>query len=364
MCEAKEQISQNILMITIACYIQSSTLLSGFVTDVTKNEAWISAIIGFIMSIPGIMVFISLAERFPGKSIIEINSIIFGKIMGKVISALYALFFFSLAFLDTSVMNHFIGAFMLPETPIAAIAILFIFVCAWAVRKGAETITRYSMLLFAFVITILLFNGTLMIKNMSYSNLFPIFDLPIKNYLQGAHIIAALPLWGTFTCFAFLPNVQKGANIRKAYWGGLTLGSAVLLFVVIRDTAVLGPMMSSFTQPTFQAVGIIDIGGILTRMEALYVIILLTSLFFQISVILYATVKSTAELFCLRSYKVLVPVISVLVVCFSLLAFNSFIELNYWGTNIAPIVFTLFEVVLPVMTLLVASLRGYRKIKE
>ena len=122
----KEQVSSASLMFTIGCFIQSSTLVVGYITGVAKQDTWLTVIFGFIVALPIIWIFAALGEKFPGKNLIEINDAVFGKIPGKIISVLYIFFFFSLTFLNSGVMTDFVSSSLLPDTPDIAVLIMFI----------------------------------------------------------------------------------------------------------------------------------------------------------------------------------------------------------------------------------------------
>lgn len=360
----KEQISATLLMFSVGCFIQGSTLLIGFVTTTTKHETWIIVITGFIVAFPIIYMYSYLASKFPGKSIMEINDIVYGKIIGKIFSLLYLFFFFSISFLNANDMGDFVVGSILPETPKIAVLILFLSLCAYTVRKGIEPLTRCSILFIIILIAVLIFNSTLLVKNMRLSNFLPIFALPIKSYIQGTQVEAFIPFCEIIIFFMLFPNVRDPQNIKKPLIGGLLIGAGTMLIVVLRDTAVLGPVISMVSSPAFDAVRLINIANTLTRMEMFYVTILTMLLFFKVSIAFYATVIGISQIFKLNSYKILVPVVGVLIAIFALIGFKSSLENAYWGSNIAPFYSMFFEFLLPVITVIVAAVRGFLKNKE
>lgn len=77
------------------------------------------------------------------------------------------------------------------------------------------------------------------------------------------------------------------------------------------------------TYPSFEAVRLIDIAHILTRLEILIAINLLTMGFLRISVFFYGTVLGIAQLLDLRSYRLLVFPVGILMIILSLSNFKS-----------------------------------------
>ena len=357
----KEQVSSASLMFTIGCFIQSSTLVVGYITGVAKQDTWLTVIFGFIVALPIIWIFAALGEKFPGKNLIEINDVVFGKIPGKIISVLYIFFFFSLTFLNSGVMTDFVSSSLLPDTPDIAVLIMFIGVCGYAVRKGLETMTRYSLVFIIIVSVVLIINSLLLIKDMRLDNFQPSFTYPLKNYIQATNEVSILSFGNIVVFFMFFSSLKTPSQIKKPLFGGLIIGAATMIFISARDIAVLGPIIRMITIPAYDAVRLINLANTLTRMEILYAGILLMMLFFKISVLYYATVRAIAQIFNMKSYKLLVPVIGVLIIIFAYNAFDSSAENSYNAANIAPIYQTLFEVILPLVTLIVASIRGFRK---
>lgn len=360
----KEQISAAQLMFSIGCFIQGSTLLTGYVTGVAKQETWISVVAGYIVSLPILGIYIKLANKFPRKNIIQITTSTFGGILGRIISGFYIFFFFSLAFLNTRVMGEFMTGYIMPETPLLAFQIMFIFVCAWAVRKGVETMTRYGVLFVIIVSIVILFNSVLLIKDMKFSNFLPIFSLPITKYIQATHTVVILPFCEIFTFFMIFPYIKESAKVKKALYGGLTIGAITFFAIVLRDTSVLGAANVVFTAPTFEVIRLINVGDIFTRMEILYSTVLLILFFFKVSIVFFAAVMGTAQLFNLHSYRILVPIFGVLITIFSFIAFESPSETSYWGQNIAAVYSSFFEVLLPAITLVVAVIQEKLKNRE
>ncbi len=365
MKKSSEQISTVQLMFSVACFIQASTLLTYPIHGFAKQEAWICVLLGCLISLPIIWIYTSLAKRFPGKSLIEINDIVFGSIVGKIFSVLYIYFFLNLVFLSSRDIGNFVGGFLLPTTPLPAVLIMFLLVCCWAVRKGVKTMTSYAKLMVIIAFAVLLFNSLLLLNIMKFSNLLPIFSLPLKNYLEGSHTTAMLPMCELMAFLMLFPNLRNAKGSAKALWGGFAIGAITLFFNVARDTAVLGPYASLLTSPTFLVARLINVGTIFTRMEVLYAVTIIILMFFKTSVLLYAAVFGISQLLKLDSYKFLVPTFGAIAVIFAIAVFDSTMYESYIAmTGTASIYATFFELILPVITLTVAAVRGFSGKKE
>lgn len=357
MTNQNKKISSNTLAFSIACFFQGTSLLSSFITGVTRQDTWITVISGFILNMLIVYVYVILAKQYPSKNLIEINDMAFGKVIGKIFSILYIFYFFSLAFLDSRILGDFVAGYLMPETPMSIILILFIFTCCYCARKGTKVLTMNATLFVAITTITPLFTTALLIPDMKLSNFLPIFSLPFKSYFQSTHTLATIPSSGTFLFFMLFPDLKNPKEIAKPLTVGTCIGMATMLFFVLRDTAIMGANIALFASPTYEVVRLINVANIFTRMEVLYAVVLIVLLFFQISMIIFATAKAISTLFKLQSYTVIVPAIGSLTVSFAIVAFQSSDEHDFWGANFSAVYVTIFAILLPLGTLLTTAMR-------
>lgn len=352
------------LMFAVACFIHGSTLLAAFVVGVTKQDSCYAILIAFLLSIPLALMYIKLFDIYPGKNILSINDIVFGKIIGKIISCFYLFFFFSLVFLNVREVCSFVAGYILPETPLYAVSIMFVAVCAYAALKGITVMVRYAFLCSALIFGFKIFSTVLLFPKMDFSNYLPAFQLPLINYVNSVHVLVTLPFAEFMVFIMIFPYVEKREEIKKYFLGGMVIGLVLMLLICIRDWAVLGNVATVVTQATFQAARIIDIDDVLSRMEMFFAVGLLVLQFYKVSILLYASSIATAQLFGLKSYKSLVPVLGVLAICFSIIVWDTLAESSYWGSNIAPFYSSFFEIVIPGITFIIVLIKQRKKKKN
>lgn len=326
----------------------------------TKNQSWLVIVIATAVSYMIVSIYARLARNYPGLNLIEINKATFGNVLGIIVSALYIFYFLTLTILSMRELGAFVKSMLLPDTPKTLIYIIFLFVCAYAVRKGAHTLTRYGTLATIIVITALLLNGTLLLNKVHLDNFLPAFTVSIKNYLIGAHIVVMIPFGEILAFIMFMPNMQKPGEFGKALRGGLTIGAVTILFIIVRDIAVLGKYITVSSMPTFNSMRLIDIGDMFTRVEIVYAAILMALLFLKVSILYYATVTGIGKLFKFDQYKILIFIVGSLVIVSANAFFVSSFEQELWY-NVAPTFATLFLFVLPVLTLVVSEIKSQKK---
>lgn len=357
----KGKISDSQLIFSIGCFIQGSTLLSAFVISVSKQDTWFVVLTGFIASLGVMGIYIALMKRYPYKNILQMFEAIFGVFAGKIISTLYFFYFLSLAALNSRDVGNFVLGYILPDTPMIAVLAMFMFVCSWVVRSGIENLVRYSFwyVLVSFIVIFLIY--VLLIKDMKFSNLLPAFTLPPVKYVQGTHIVAAIPFCEIVVFLMMVPSLREQDKAARSFLLGLLIGGVTLLAIVIRDVATLGNLIGIVALPSYEAVKLIDIADILTRMEVLYAIELLFLQFFKVSVLFYATVLAMAHVLGLRSYKPYVLTTGIIIASLSIIVFRSPMENAQWGPTVAPFYNTIFQLLFPGIALLTSLLRGLFK---
>ena len=359
-----KQIPATRLALSAGCFIQGSTLLAYAVHFYCRQDAWSAVLLGFVLCIPFLAIYRTLAVCFPGKSLIEINHTVLGKWIGSLFSVLYLFFFFTLAILNTRLLGDFVKEYVLPNTPMAISVSLFIFVCCLAARHGAAVIARYGAFFVILVFFLFALTSVLLIKNMDAENFLPMFAESPADCAKGAFYVAMLPMGEVVVMLMMTPWLSKPDDAGKVFRGGALIGGVTLLIVVLRIIAVLGVMALHTQSPNYYVVCLIDVGTILTRMEVLYSIILISLLFYKISVLLFAVSSGLGRLLKLDSCRFLVFTMGALTVVFAQSVFPSSMEHMVWLKSTASVYSSLFVAVLPTITIVVAALRGLLRKKK
>ncbi len=358
----KGRITSFQFMLSVACYLQASALLSAFFAPITKQDSWMVVLFGMAAAAPVLLLYILIIRSFPGKNLIEICKAVFGRAAGSLVSLMFIFFFLTLTSLNLRDLGVFMRHTILVETPTVATVSLAMIVCAYAVYKGLNVVTRYApaFVIMSFIIIITAIVLTLNIMN--FDNFLPVLNQPVSHYVQGTHIITTIPFGELVVFLMVAPAVKcQKKGIGVYLFGGFLLGSIALLLVVARDNAVLGNVAPLFALPPFETLRMISIANALNRMEILFAIILIVLLFFKISFLFYVTVLATAQLFDLESYHPLVLIMGALVIAYSTFVYPSTVVHAAAGREVEPVLFLLFEVFLPVAILIVGRIRGLHR---
>jgi spore germination protein KB len=335
-----------------------------FIESIAKHDLWLTVLAGLGEAIIFVLIFTTLAKRFSGNSLIQINDIIYGSYIGKGISLLYLFYFLLLLVLNIRTVGDFFVTAIMPETPMVVFIIMIVFVCASAVRNGIEVISRCSFIVIVLAVIEILLTVILLIKDMKLTNFLPVFDLPLQEFIKASHMMAVIPFGETVVFLMIIAYVNKVKQVRKSAMLALIMGAIFLLLIVMRNTAVLGIAGPAQNYPSYQAVRVIDIRNIITRVGFLNIFAFIILMFLKISVFYYATVLGTAQLLRMRTYLPLIIPIGAIAIYGSITAYEYSHEIIDFVENIYPVLSLPFEVGIPLLSIVIAAIRGLPKQKE
>jgi spore germination protein KB len=361
MRSGKERISEMQLLFALACFMQATMMRSVFVSSVTGIDSWAMAFTGALIHLPMLIGYTYLAKRFPEKSLFEINEELFGPILGRAFSTAYLFFFLTLSALNALDTGYFVADFMMPGTPLTMTLVVLIIACSYAVRKGLEGFARLGPLLSILAVVIVLFNFALVIRDTNISFLFPMFQQPWIKYVQGTHITATIPFGESVVFLMITPSLDRERSARRPLVIGLLLSSVFMAGVIFRDVICLGPLINYLSLPSFEAVRMINLADVFTRIESLYAILNVSLLYFKLCILLYACTRGIAEMAHLKEYRPLTLAVGAFITVYGLTVYDSMIKHGYSGSYTAPFLWLIFEYILPTVTLLTAYIRRRRQ---
>lgn len=358
---------------SIVCFMHGTVLRSGYIISITRQESWIMGITGFLLSLLILLIYSLLIKRFPSKNLMEINEAVFGTVGGKIISALYFFFFISLAALNTRDAGNFVTGYMMPETPIRAIALMFLFACMYAIKKRLSNLFHLSTLIVIVVLVAMILNTVLIFKDINFDFLSPLFQLEPQKYIQGTVSLAAVPLGEVLIFMMLTPMVNNHKKASRALFFGIVISTISMILVMLRDIVTLGPLVSVVSLPTLESIRYVSLDDIISRLESIYATLLIILLIFKVTVLLYVSVlsfsqitgstptydaTSLSELCHDKPIKTpVLPILAALTFFYSIFVFESVMENIQWGATAAPFFSLTFELLLPAVTLLTAVLR-------
>ncbi len=354
----KGKISGTRFMFSIIVFLQASALLTSFLADVTRHESWLPALMGTIICIPLIFAYCTLMSMYPGKNFIQMLEIVFGKYLGKFMGLIYVWFFINIAGLNLLDLGAFAKITVMTKTPNLFLSISCMVVVVFAVRGGIKVVARYSSLFTFIEFFIVGISAILLLNQVRFGNLFPIFDLEPLKYVQATHIFTIIPFGELVALLMLNSNLNLKPKEMIKYWmWGVFWGILTILVVLIRDIAVLGNSFHFFTLPGLVSLRLVNVGAALSRTEILFAVALIMLLFFKITLHTYISTIAVCQLVGFKNFKHMALVVGLIIIFYSSTIYPNPIIHREAVRTIEPAIWTFFDMVIPLLTLLVGSIK-------
>jgi len=229
-------------------------------------DTWVSALITGALIFIVLYLIYMLIKANDFKGIVGILTNSYGKVIGKIISLIYAIMM------------------------ILALSLTFIFMGVYLSRGGLANVVHFNEIAFwvMFIpITIVLI---LTIPIADFSNLLPTFTAGIKSYFMSSFELVFL-LNGFSMAFILIPHVKKKHRIKRML-GGSSLFVAIfyaITFILVTSTLSVGQTVDSIFPTINMLQSITSKSGFLERWDSLvmsmWVIFYFTNIYYFASYI-------------------------------------------------------------------------------
>lgn len=267
--------------VTAATLLQGSVLLLNIpLQDLQKEAFW-------IFGIAAIIVLLFLLITVKEKNIYVLSYEKLGKNGGKILSIIYIVYFLLAASYSINLLTSFTGGYVLEETPKIIITAFITLLCTYGAYAGSENLFRLGSIFFAISLLSGVVNIFLLRGKLSFNNLLPIFTFKPEEYFK-TFIISITILFcdsSVFLCFL------KKQEDKKNFILGLLVGTVFLVITLLCSGAALGRVLQIYTWPTHETLRIINSGNTLARIETSSVFIMISMVFFKVSLLMCAAIE-------------------------------------------------------------------------
>lgn len=342
--------------------VTADVFLPAFVAQESGRDSWIAVIIGSATSLIITSIFLTLALRYPEKTIVQYSVDILGKPLGKVIGLVYIYYFTLSAWSITRELGEIFVISFNPDSPIIAYSIIVIAVAAYAVWGGVEVIARLTELLLPLGLGILVLIAFVNIPLIDLKNYLPIMNNGIGPVLRGGFLIQSW-IGHTIVLLQVIPFVEDKHKIRKKTALGI-LALCFALEIGVLTIAVFGEFTAKLYFPALEFVRIARLGSYIENLDVIIMVVWIAGIFLKIAWFYYASVLSIAQFCGLKSYRQLVVPIGVLIICFSIVYAKNIMEVVNGTHYLLPLFNTSLSVIIPVILLIVSFIRHGRSKKD
>lgn len=350
-------ISVQQLIFLIIGLLQASTLTISFLSAIAKQDIWWIAILSGMLTFLLMLIYVSIINKYKGKSIIEINDLVYGKYMGKLISINYIVYFIFIVIVNLRYIADFFTTYLFSNTDILVFVLITDILCAYAVQKGIEVIARIAPIIAILTFIIFFIIVGLNFKQIKISHFLPMFQIKLMDFIQSLNIMICIPFAEIFVFTMIFGCTNHMDKVKKATIIGTITGFIYALLVIFRNLTILGNIGGLDLAPSYQIAKLIDIGDIITRVEILIGLILMFVMFLKTSIFYYASVLGLAQLLKVRTYEIFIIPIGAICAIYALVVNESQIDYSYYAANIYPIQALPTLIIIPIITRIVMHIR-------
>ncbi|KEK09262.1 endospore germination permease [Lysinibacillus fusiformis] len=353
--------SRQFTIITFLLSIGTAILIiPSSIASSSKQDAWIAASIGIVLSLLVVKLFVTLGDQTPTLNFIEANEKLLGRFFGKIT----VVCFLSLTLFAGGELLYFIGAFMktevMPETPTMAFALLFIIIIMYATYLGIENFARSAEILFPMFVLIFIFFVVSITPQIKFENIQPIMEASKTSILYSIIRFISVFSFSLVMLLMIYPasvNVQQSS--KKGFYIGMLLGGFVLVTLITLSILVLGPAnTASRSFPSYALAQRISIGNFLQRIEIIMAFMWIVSIFIRTFMYFYTTVVGIAQIMKLKDHRPLILPMGIIMVGLSQIVHPDIVHSNIYNDEIWPIYAFVCTILLPILLLIVAVIRN------
>ena len=326
------------------------------------RDAWISEILAIGIMIGMAWIMITLCNRFPEKSILQIGEAVLGKYLGKLLGVGIVWFFIFVAATLTREVGEFMTTVFYVETPIIVFVFLLTLVSAYGVRIGLEAIFRINDIFFIAIVFMWLSLWAMIVKDVEFTNLLPIYVETGAGLIFSGSLAASAGFMVILAIGMIFPLIRQKKRVFKLAVVGILLQGMIITGSTILAISIWGPGMieaQNFHGGTLMMV--VSIGGFLERIDSFLMLFWLAATFVKITIFYYCFVYGVGQLVNLEAVNLIIVPSGALLMALAMASYVSFPQLLNFYTRGWELHNHTFILVIP-LGLLVLSL--IRKLKE
>lgn len=324
----KEIISTNQFVWMLFSIITSFTTLQipGLLIFHSGRDAWLSIIIAWFLDVLLAIVYAYMGIRFPGENFVQYSITILGKYLGRIVGAIFPIYFLLVASLLMRAISMLITNMMLPKTPMEIVIFSGYLLIAYGVKKGIEVIARacqvlgpvYLLSFAALFILVIPFAKISRLKPQLTEGLYPVFSGSI-------FILAFIGI--CIMMGMYIPICNRPENGFIAKFIAVSIGASVVLVLVILSVSVFGPKQSgNMLNPGLRLAQLVKLGDTIERLEAIWFIIAIGAGIMTSTILIWAFSLGASQIIGLRTYKSIVYPSTLIAFVLSITSFDNSVE--------------------------------------
>jgi hypothetical protein len=277
-------------------------MLFGAAEKSALHDVWLLIPAAAVLGLVYPLLFRCWLELFAGQSFAASLQYALGRVFGRIVLFLYALFWLALTEVAAAYIVDFWAALGVDGTPLLLYAAIFLAVAAAFAGTGLVSLAWVALLVVVPALLLVLGNFLLTVLGADLGNLLPLqapkfgVDGEVGEFLLLAAECALL-VFGNLTTLLPALYHTEAAKLRVGVLGGAMLSAAlVLLAAALSLMVVLGETLPLYDFPILQAFRLAEVGHWFSRFEVIGVALLVMLGTLRAAALFSAAASSLCEL--------------------------------------------------------------------
>jgi len=327
-----------------------------------KQDAWIGVLLGMLIGLAVMWVYTELQKKFPQENLAQIVIKILGKYLGTPLVLLYALFFFYISTRDFRDFGEMIVTTFLLKTPLLVVLIVFMLAALYVLFLGVEVLGRTSEILLPIVLFFIIsvgimigISGRIQLDELSpvlANGWQPVFKEVYPNLVN-------FPFAETYVFMMYWCYLDTKHDVRKISLLAIGVSGLIISLIDVVSISVLGVNIAAATTiPFLEVIKLINIGGIISNLDALGISLMFIGGFYKVSIFFYGGVQALATVCKVVDSRWIMIFAGVFVLWLSIV-FEPNYPYHIWlGIKVSlPYINNVFQTIIPPLLLLICWLK-------
>lgn len=362
MDENKMTFRQGMSLITMYL-LGSSLVIAGGLAE--QWDTWLSILLAFVMTLPLALVYARLMKLSPDGDLYDLQFQIFGPVLGRLTALLYVWFAYHLGALVIRNFSEFIQLDSLSEQPQYLTAIPMGVLAIWCVISGRMTLARWAAFMFPIFVIVVLTISLLSTQLWQSGNLMPFLYTGFTPVLKDAYGIAAFPFAEAILLPFVLHPLRETRHATRLWILSFAITTIIFTMVALRNLLVLGSeYISTLFYPSYIAIGLINIGNFLDRLEVAIAAVFVIGGFVKVTVCLYAASLGMSKVLKMGDSRSFAAPIGILMIVLSQFVYKNVLD----TANFAFVYYRFYvlptSVAIPLVLWVICEIRRLRQKKR
>lgn len=324
----KQQISSlQAVTILVNAIVPSAVLfIPSYVILISKQDGWITVLFSTAVTVLFVFIIGDICRQSNGKPLLEWLESRLGKVLSTLIGLTLCGYYLITAASIVRQFSSYLSEQLLMTTPLLVLASIIALVAVYMAAQGIESMARVHFIVMVFFMFFVGLNVLLLWGQFDWKQFLPAFDNePIRYAASGFMPLGWLS--EVAVILLLLPYLKKTSSAAKiALWGTIVSGLLITLVTAVTITVFGTKIIGVLSYPAFAAVGTIEIGQFVERVDVLLISAWLASMFAKVSVFMFGFFQLFSQTFKIKAHVSLYVAGAALVVATAIYS---------WPSNVA-----------------------------